>query len=173
MRLGSITPDILTIEPNISFTKGNKMSILCQDNKEKALEVEAPKFDIRVFNCVVTMHNTIKKTHRTFMIRTIQKGEKFGVQGTRVVSMLVGSNRNDPKHWKNFGFVSERGIYVFKSYFSDPFYKTISDMLLNPVKWEQKGVKFLMMGYCRKCNRPLTRPDSLEKGLGPICAKAA
>lgn len=154
-------------------TSGNPR--LCNpDGHDKPLTVPAAEFDVLRYNCVVTMENTNKGTHRTFMVRTIQEGETFGNPGDRVLAMLTGPDRSDPKNWRNLGFVSEeRGIYLFRNIFQDAFFQTIRDMLINPVKWEAKGVAFLMMTFCRRCNRPLTVPASIKSGLGPICGDRA
>lgn len=144
------------------------------DGHEKPLTVPAADFDVLRFNCVVTMENTHKGTHRTFMVRTIQKGEKFGKPGDRVLAMLTGPDRSDHRNWRNIGFVNaDRGIYLFRNVASDPFFRTVRDMLLNPVKWEAKGVAFLMMTFCRRCNKPLTVPESIRTGLGPVCGGRA
>lgn len=139
------------------------------DGHDKPIVVPASEFDIRRFNCVVTMHNTNKGTHRTFMARTVQEGESFGEPGKRLLCMLTGPDRSDPDNWKNIGFIHPWGIYIFKNLYVDSFYRTVADMLTNPTAWEPKGVEFLMMTFCRRCNKPLTVPTSIKSGLGPIC----
>jgi hypothetical protein len=37
---------------------------------------------------------------------------------------------------------------------------------------EESGWDVKHCGYCGKCGRVLTEPESLESGLGPICRKA-
>ena len=43
-------------------------------------------------------------------------------------------------------------------------------MLTDPKRWENT-VEYRFEGKCRKCNRKLTNPDSIDNGIGPECAK--
>src|SRR5437868_1722211 len=50
---------------------------------------------------------------------------------------------------------------------------SVQVMLLLVNKWINKGfpptVRFLHHGLCGVCGRPLTHPESIESGIGPIC----
>lgn len=37
--------------------------------------------------------------------------------------------------------------------------------------YEPKGVEIWHQGQCGRCGRPLTVPESIESGIGPVCAE--
>lgn len=157
--------------------------ILKTDGKDKPMQVSAADFDIARHNAVVTIEHD--GDHRTFMIRTVMPGEKFGKPGRRLVSLLTGPDRDNPRNWYSFGFVQPGGVITM---FDNCIGKTYKDngqrklspyeyyarMLMNPPKWEADGYAYLLMTFCHHCNRPLTHPESIKSGLGPVCrGKAA
>lgn len=115
-------------------------------------------FNIRTHNGTITMTNNAKGTHRTIRIRT----EKWSNQEKRVVSLKT------PEGFKSFGFVHIGGGVVWKKFYNTKF-ETLMKMINNPAIWEEKGVSFLFEGTCRKCNRQLTHPGSIQSGIGPVC----
>jgi hypothetical protein len=38
-------------------------------------------------------------------------------------------------------------------------------------KWADRGYRIHLEGRCLRCNRPLTTPESIRRGIGPICAE--
>ena len=143
--------------------------ILNTDGNDKPLEVTSADFDIAKHNAVITIEHDGE--HRTFMIRTVQAGEKFGKPGERLVALLVGPDRS--RDWDNFGFVRPGGVInVFRNRCKDSGkspYQWFGLMLMNPAAWEVKGYAYLMQTFCMRCNRPLTVPSSILAGLGPTC----
>ena len=155
-------------------TSGNPR-LLNVNGAETPLQVSAADFDIDRHNAVVTIEHDGQ--HRTFMIRTVQIGEKFGRPGQRLASLLIAPDRDNPRNWDNFGFVAPGGVVqVFNNRKGENKrspHEYYALMLMNPTAWEAKGYVYLMMGFCKRCNRPLTVPQSLRDGLGPICRKKA
>lgn len=125
--------------------------------------------DITTHNGIVTIHNPATGNHRTFRISTVKNGS---LEGRRVVSLLTGSNNEDD--YTGFGFVNADGtISVWKRFREDSLYRTYANMLVNPARWSAKGAVYMFEGRCRRCNRTLTDPESIQLGIGPVCRKAA
>ena len=176
MSTATLDPETLDADP--SATQDG------QDNHaaspaSPALEIPVADFDIARHNVVVTAFNPATGQHRTFKVSTILKETTWGdgkrpglAAGTRVASLLIGNDRDDEGCWKRFGFVSHTGIIrVFMALRgkggerSD--WEKYGVMLAAPQRFKQ--LEWKLMGYCRRCNRALTRPDSLDSGLGPTC----
>jgi len=125
--------------------------------------------DIKTHNGYITVQNTNTGNHRTFLVKTNKKDAKFAPE-KRVVSELVGVDRDNHRNWKSFGFIFEdRGVVVFKKDRGTVFDK-YADMLNDPAKYEAVGCAYMAEGHCRRCNRVLTSPDSIKSGIGPTCA---
>ena len=122
--------------------------------------------------------------HRTFRIRTQSADAKFA-PGKRIVSLLTGpSNEND---YQGFGFVADWGIQVWQRHRSDKGkprtpWEWYADMLISMLREYDGGDVVTGATYrdrryeiryekrCRVCNRTLTTPESIDAGIGPICA---
>lgn len=127
-------------------------------------ETETHHFDVRTHNGTITIRNTNTGGHRTFRITTQPSGANFA-PGKRIVSLLT-----DGDEWRSFGFVFENtGVVVWRSKRGGTF-DILADMINRPSAWEPKGAEYMYEGRCRRCNRPLTNPESIESGIGPICA---
>ena len=133
-------------------------------------------------NGIYTITNEAGK-HITLRVHTKQGGK---YKGSRQVSLLVGPDNT--KDYDGFGFVRDNGtIYLWKNKrgnklawyaklleraaveinniiaFDDPKFKADFTFL--------KGRKYtvLLSKKCKRCNRPLTDPESIQVGLGPVC----
>lgn len=108
--------------------------------------------------------------HRTFMIRTQPADHRFAA-GQRIVSLLVGRNNENPFDYNGFGFVNRDGtIRVWRKKRSGVFPK-YARMLERPERYMELGAVYEFAGKCRVCNRTLTNPESIESGIGPVCAQ--
>jgi hypothetical protein len=116
-------------------------------------------------NGTYTIENTETGDYRTFKIKTVLDGD---LEGKRIVSLLTGSdNQND---YKGFAFLFDHGIVVWKKYRGTNF-EHLARMLwaaLNDALPERYDI--LHEGTCIRCNRPLTCPESIRTGIGPVCA---
>lgn len=133
----------------------------------------------------IATHNgkiTIKSPtgqHRTFCIKT-QKDDANFAPGERIISLLDGpDNEND---YKQFGFVKEGGlIVVWRKYrgsvgdngYEPSAYERYAKMLMHVEHYERLGAQYMFATSCRRCNRTLTTPESIQSGIGPICAGRA
>jgi len=127
--------------------------------------------DIVRYNGYVTILNPLTDAHRTFRIRTQAEDAKFA-PGARVIGLLTGAdNEND---YTSFGFVNPQGkVYVWKSKQGGKYDEYAK--LFNHHGWyaRERGLEYLHDVRCRRCNRTLTDPTSIELGIGPVCRKAA
>lgn len=128
----------------------------------------ADEFNFSVHDACVTILNPATGQHRTFCIETQSDDASFA-PGKRVVSLLIGPNRSEWSDWQSFAFATDQGIKVWRSYGGTDF-ERFANMLENPIKWQAKGAEYMAEIACRRCGRPLTHPESIQTGLGPICA---
>lgn len=135
---------------------------------------------VKLFNGRYTIQSKQTGEHRTFWVRTQEKDAKFA-PGRRTVSLLTGSQNDDPSCYTTFGFAEQDGIFVFPSKRPGPDCTTdnwlkYADLLWTLAldgafsRWADKGFTILMEGACARCNRTLTTPESIRRGIGPICA---
>lgn len=110
--------------------------------------------------------------HRTLEIRTQADKADF-LPGKRIISMLTGPNNE--VDYTGFGFVTDQGIRVWKKQQTD-FYLKVTKMLWSLLEdgasspYRAKGVEVMVEKRCLRCNRKLTTPESIERGIGPECA---
>ena len=123
-------------------------------------------FNPTTHNGSVTIFNPKTGGHRTFRIRT-ETWDK-DKPPVRVLSVLAGSdNVND---YQNFGFVTDSGIAVWKRFRKEERFEKFATLLSNIERGEEFGLEYKVEGRCRACNRKLTNPESIDSGIGPICA---
>jgi hypothetical protein len=132
---------------------------------------------VKLFNGRYTIESTRTGEHRTFWVETQAADAEFA-PGKRVVSLLTGSQNDDPDSYTSFGFVDDDGIHVFTSkrgpgkqweVYADLLWTLALDGAFSP--WSEKGYRIHLEGRCVVCNRPLTTPESIRHGIGPVCAE--
>jgi hypothetical protein len=118
-------------------------------------------------NGTITVENPGSGDHRTFKISTQPDSAKFA-PGKRIVSLLTGpSNTED---FTAFGFVEDNGRITLWSKYRTPHYQKLAFLLEKPEQASAKwGMSYLWAARCRRCNRTLTTPDSVNTGIGPNC----
>jgi len=148
------------------------------------MEMVMEKPVAKLFNGRYTIESTVTGEHRTFWIKTQDQDAEFA-PGKRVVSLLTGSQNDDPSCYTRFGFVDDRGIHVWASkakpgapngsdghrwiQFADLLWTLALDGAFS--SWAEKGFRIHQEGHCIRCNRVLTTPSSIAAGIGPICAE--
>jgi|SRR5215469_1134653 len=135
------------------------------ENEGEVSVVDARNFDVRRHNGRITIRSPRTGEHRTFKVATAKGGK---LEGKRIVSLLTGSDNGDYGDWTGFGFADERGVSVWQRHRGTAFEK-FGSMLQYPEHYIALGCEYLVEGRCRKCNRILTHPESIETGLGPVC----
>jgi hypothetical protein len=122
-------------------------------------------------NGTFTVTNLKTGTYRTFRIRTQAKDSHF-MPGKRIFSMLTGPDNGSS--YTSIGFVYDNTdalrIRVWEKKKGTQF-EAMARFVENLGKFVDNGtVEVQWSACCRKCNRPLTTPESLERGIGPVCA---
>lgn len=118
-------------------------------------------------NGTFTITNNASGTRRTFCVKTVTN-EDSGLHGKRILSMLTGSDNED--HYTGFAFVDESGVHCWRR-FRDSQYDKYAFFLNHADAFEAVDeISVVMSGTCRMCNRKLTVPESIESGIGPVCA---
>ena len=97
-------------------------------------------------------------------MRTQDEKDKFA-KGKRILSLLIGSdNLND---YQQFAFVDDFSIHVWTKK-RTPQFLAFKKMLENLTAHEAAGrVEVFAETTCRRCNKPLTTPESVRLGIGP------
>ena len=129
-----------------------------------------------------TIIDSKKNEHRTFRIWTEEWDDKVngGKKKVRVVGLLTGPNNETD--YTNFATVSKEGdkIWVWSRFKrqskneKQTKYETYGWIIedLRAKEGKRWGYRFSIEGHgrCCVCNRRLTNPESIETGIGPVCA---
>lgn len=126
-----------------------------------------------IYNGRYTIENS-KGEYRTFQIRTQAQDAGFA-PGKRIVGLLSGpDNIND---YSNFAFLNENGtLSVWQKKRTPIFahYAYLLEVLLggkpNTKRLPLTRYKVHEQRRCLRCNAVLTTPESIEAGIGPVCA---
>lgn len=124
---------------------------------------------ILTHNGIWTVKSLKTGEHRTFLIKTQPKDSTFA-PGKRVVALLSGSDNTTD--YTSFGFVVDGKINVWNKR-RGSIYDSYARMLEQLAAHVANGnVEVLAATTCRVCNHKLTTPESIEAGIGPICANS-
>lgn len=127
----------------------------------------------RIFNGKITIVNR-QGEHRTFQIKTQKKDARFA-PGKRIIALLSGpDNQHD---FMSFGFVDDNGVHVWQKHRTKSFlwFAELINVLVGKLPSTCKaelfeGYEVMISKRCLRCNRELTTPESIESGIGPVCA---
>ena len=132
-----------------------------------------------------TIQNTKTGDHRTFKVTGTRDRSKFK-PGTRVVQVMTGTDNHGD--FEGFGEVRGDAVDVWRSKRGDEskaspheFFASMLAGLMGGRAWVRQGVASIdwaAKGYelrgeqrCLRCGDKLTTPESLDRGIGPVCAK--
>jgi hypothetical protein len=107
-------------------------------------------------------------SYRTLRVRTQAKDARFA-PGEQVVAFLSGSDNESD--YQGFAFLKPNGTFnVWKRFKeNDSLARALQVLVTVP---EAAGQEYaLRSGRCRRCNRTLTVPASINRGFGPDCAE--
>jgi hypothetical protein len=119
--------------------------------------------------------------HATITVMNPGTGQRFTFKvnanperaGQYWVKLMNGpDNQND---YAYMGVIDHRGFHLTggsKVTAEAPSYK-VMDWLHNRNHWEDTRIEMWHDGRCGRCGRPLTVPESIESGIGPVCAGRA
>jgi len=123
-----------------------------------------PSPTLETHNGFVTITNPSTGKHRTFRVRT----EDWDGDSKRVVALITGPSRkgNDAR---SFAFVTRDGsVRVWQKHQGTDM-ERLATMLESPGRCRAGGLRYEWSVRCRRCNRELTTPESIESGIGPVC----
>ena len=124
--------------------------------------------------------------HRTFQIKTVIANDQMPpdafcnkMAGKRIVSLLTGPDNES--NYEGFGFAEDDGISVWWKRRGGKFdqyarilWRFAIEGQFNPesgrITVDSVSGYMLCEGKCVRCNRTLTHPQSIESGIGPVCA---
>lgn len=131
------------------------------------VETTIDSVDLARYNGRVAISNPATGGHRTFRVRTKSDRSDFA-PGQRVVELLVGPDNGED--YQPFAFVGDDGrVHVWRKKRGGSF-DTFADMLNRAEWWRvRRGLQYRTEVKCRRCNRDLTDPLSIDLGIGPIC----
>jgi len=145
-------------------------------NKENIYKLEKPE-DIKRFifggRAIMTLES--KRTGRWFTYK-LKRAKKDDDKSPFFVSVLTG-NDNESAYtymgtiFNNDGkltFVLTKNSKIGKDALSYKAFNFFFNLLL--VNRLHEEIDVYHRGICSVCNRSLTTPDSLKKGIGPICS---
>jgi len=136
-----------------------------------------PDFDIEaVHNGYFTVENTNTGEWRTFRIRKHGENDRFPTN-SQTLQLLVGPENTTC--YKKFAFINRRGAYSFKCLrLQDPKWQAMCDLVHSLITEGINSRYYTKLGYvirhsnrCFVCGRTLTTPESIDTGIGPVCAE--
>ena len=135
---------------------GSAVAMLMDIKAKKAQRAEAPSVDL---SNVVAMfnkaHEAIKTPKFRFEDLVISRAPDYGVNAGALYVKIEGQYAGKVKEGKWFG--------------SQDILSKLQQIADNPL--ESAVAYGRKTGNCACCGRDLTRHDSIERGIGPICAE--
>lgn len=135
-----------------------------------ALTLTVDQFNPLVHNGTLTVLSHRSGEHRTFKVATIT--DEGNLCGKRTLAIGDPYNGFFP-----FAFVNDKDgrVHVWKKFrgLTGPsFHDRCARMFENIRARVNAGrITVEISGSCRRCNRVLTHPESIETGMGPTCGK--
>jgi hypothetical protein len=106
--------------------------------------------------------------HRTFRVTGIRGDDESFMPGKRLVELLEGPDNT--WDYRAFGYVGEKRIVLWRKHRHTALYEWAARFLVDPEAYESQ-VTLYIAAKCRRCGRELTTPHSLNRGIGPECAR--
>jgi hypothetical protein len=135
-------------------------------------------FDVAIHDCRVTVTSPTGE-HRTFRVCQVRwPGDRH--LGRRLACLMRGCDNTDAGDWLAFGVVEGGRVRVWPGFLAARFvpadgkrsrFAAYADLLARPAHYEARGCVYQIAGFCRRCGKVLTEPESIRTGLGPTCRK--
>ena len=137
------------------------------------------KHDLKSFilagNCLFTVANLATGNHFTFKVQAPDE-QKNPDDPIHFVKVLAGPDNGRDYAMIGMLFSSCKYVHWKKSQFNQdcPSEKVFVWLMARLVQGNlPEQVQVYHHGYCGRCGRLLTVPESIERGLGPECANKA
>jgi hypothetical protein len=147
--------------------------------KENMSDIAGKRYSVKVVediqnfifagHSIFTIESEVSKVWYTFKMEHPKKDTN-----TFFVSVLRGPDNTDSYSYVGMVKKNEKFFTLTKAskYKEDStcvkafgfFFRNLMKNYLHP------EMNFYHMGYCGRCGRPLTVPDSVQRGIGPVCA---
>ena len=125
-------------------------------------------FATATHNGTITCTNPATGESRTFRIKTQSMDSGFA-PGKRVLSLLTGPDNE--ADYTGFAFIDDRGrVSLWRSKLDTKFEQYGRFIERLEYHQDKHGMQVLWAARCRVCNRQLTTVESIESGIGPVCA---
>jgi len=134
-----------------------------------------------IHNGTYTIKNRQTREYRTFRIKTVLPDDTLPANhfknqnsGRRAVSLLTGPDNTS--NYTMIGWLEEDGIRMTRRYADNRAIRATTALLFDLALYGDDSAfsaqyEILNEGRCLRCNRKLTTPESIAKGIGPICAE--
>lgn len=116
-------------------------------------------------DAVITLQSERTGSHFTYRVRKAKEGETYfvsvlsGAEDYRYMGILIGE-RLTFRHTFKAKVTADSPSFRGFAY----FWNHVSGSRMPP------HMKVRHEGQCGRCGRPLTHPDSVDRGIGPDCA---
>lgn len=144
---------------------------------EPAPAPEPVEFPEGYFTVVIEEHrrlsdgDSIAVTHQTFRVQRQPEDDSF-MPGKVIVAFLSGPDNT--ANYTSFAHIGEGGeLCIWKRFRDDYYLTTVARVLLDRDPDSSREAYAIESGRCSLCHRLLTDPDSIERGMGPVCAGKA
>jgi Family of unknown function (DUF6011) len=138
------------------------MCLMCDPNQIHAF--------VTAGNATLTLTSAKTSAHYTYKVQKKDSGFFF------FVSLLTGPDNSS--NYKYLGLLTQSGFRTTGKSCQGPDSKPARAFawMVDKVMFEKKNpatvaLEVRHMNKCGRCGRPLTTPESIDRGLGPECAK--
>ena len=135
---------------------------------ERIEDTSSPQTTPVVYNGEYTIKGP--RGHRTFRISTVKdRGSDFSHRnaGKRILAVMVGTDNE--AGYKKIGWF-DGGVKIWANQ-KGTVYETLGKVFEAVVVGKGiPGYEYMCSRRCRVCDRLLTSPESIERGVGPECA---
>jgi len=134
-----------------------------QDKNKVVLRLD--RFSLAVHNGIITVTNPQTQKAKTFRIQTLLGG---AMAGARAVQVQIGPDQADWHSWATFGLIEHGRVQLWLRW-NTPTYQGYTRLLQEPMTYARRGYVYTIEIHCRRCNEVLIDPESVARGLGPMC----
>lgn len=150
----------------------------CPPMPEKPIIKEVIKEEVTNKNVLPSLpdgHFTVvfefrgRRISRTLRLKTQPENASFA-PGKQIIALLTGCDNE--KDYTGFGFVRGNYLGVWKSKITMQEAIAAANVLLEKDSYKEAAKAYVLeSGRCCRCNRLLTVEQSIERSMGPVCAK--